>query len=166
MLIRYEDKIIKYCRYVFTTKKKFNYNNYWIDTKELEVIEGKNNMFNVEVDLYPKNINLGEELKKLNIKTPKRFDMKRPKEVSKLLTGQEYEEDVERFKKECIKYRELKLKNKKSWDNYKTIIYKLIHNDINKSKKNNVKPITVLINKVYYKKNNKFYEEHYIKEKN
>lgn len=165
MLIRYEDKVVKYCRFVFTIKKKFQYNDYWIDTKKLEIIEAKNNYFNVEVDLYKKNIDLTTELSKRRVITPPRFDRKRPKPVSKFLTGIELEKDIERFKKECIKYRELKNKNKKEWDNYKKIIYEIIHKDIEWSKKNKITPITILINKVYYKKNNKMYEEHYIKEK-
>ena len=85
MSIRCEDKIVKYCRFVFFSNKEYFYNKHWIDTKKLEFLEVKNNLSHIEVDLYPRHVVLDEELRKLGITPPPRFTEKIPKKPNKLL---------------------------------------------------------------------------------
>lgn len=164
MLVKYEDRVVKYCRFVFNNNKLYKYNKYWIDTKGLETIECRNDLFNVEVDLYPKTIKLSDELKKLGINPPPVFTINPPKKP--LPTVDNYQVESTKYTIALAQYNYLRKQNKQLWDNYKTQVYKIIKKDITNSKLKNIKPIILLINKAYIEKENKHIEKHYVKIKN
>jgi len=142
----YEDKVVQYCRQVFDKR----YNNYWIDTLEKEEEEVINKFKLVEIDLYPKHINLRNELIKRGIRPPKKIKFREPKRPikSRYKREEKYEEALAKYEEEKEKYDKLREENRKEWKQYKSIVYDLIHKDIDDSKKKNITPINLVIEQV------------------
>jgi len=149
--LNYEDRVVKYCRQVFNNK----YNKYWIDTLEREEEEVKRKFRFVEIDLYPKHINLRNELIKRGIKPPKKMRFREPKKPnkSKYKNVEKYEEALSKYEKEKEKYDKLREENRKEWEQYKSIVYDLIHEDIKKSKNQKIVPISIEIEQAKLKFN-------------
>ena len=143
--VSFEDRIVKYCRRIFKNK----YNNYWIDTLNKEVSEVKNKYKIVEVHLYPKTINLREELIKRGITPPPKLRMRKPKKPRKRdYKNYEYNEALSDYKIKLNKYKELKEKNDRKWEKFRGLVYDLIHEDIDYNKRNDVVPIKLKIKKI------------------
>ena len=184
MSIRSEDKVVKYSRFVFRTNRLSLYESYWIDTKGLEYNEIKNQLCHVEIDLYPKHVKLSEELKKLGLESPPEFKLKRPQKpkikdyIIKIendvpeIDVLKYGEAIKKYREKIEEYKIEKRKNKFLWKKYRKQVYEIIHKDIDNSKKLNIKPITVLIDKKFIETHNeknekiKLIEKHYVKRKN
>lgn len=184
MSIRSEDKVVKYSRFVFRTNRLPQYDSYWIDTKDLENLEVKNQLCHVEIDLYPKHFKLSDELKNLGLESPPKFKLKRPnkpkiKDFIIKIENDIPEIDIFKYGESVKKYRELleeykieKRKNRFLWRKYRKQIYEIIHKDIKQSKTKNIKPITIFIDKKFIETQNeknekiKLIEKHYVKRKN
>jgi len=104
--------------------------------------------------MYPKHINLREELIKRGIKPPPKLKLKKPNEPKKknFRKIERYERAMEVYQEKLEAYKEKKEHNRRLWDEFKSIVYKLIHDDIKYSKDRNIKAIKLVIKKKY--KNN------------
>lgn len=153
----FEDKIVKFCRRIFKNK----YQEYWIDTLNREVEEVRSKYKLVEVDLYPRTVHLRDELKKRGVTPPPRLNMRKPKkpQESNFKNKRMYKKALRKYKTKLEEYKKLKKQNDKEWKKYSSIVYSIIHEDIEQSKNNNVVPIKINIKKVGGKK-----KRHVIKE--
>ena len=114
-----EDCIVQFCRDAFREKKL--YKNMWIlpiyyDNK----YEKFTDVFfsEVGIELYPKITDLNKELKKRGIIPPKM-----PKNAT----------------------REDKIKYKEEWNNYRAIVWDIVHKDIVENRRSKVKPVRVVV---------------------
>lgn len=146
-----EDSEVQLVRTIFNRQ----YLNYWIDTMGSESHNRSGGFTEFNVELWPKTINLKEELKKNNITLPPPFtlsypiSLKRTDEEEEALIHEEWKVDDEkklpfgtttsiRFKREqryMVHYFIEKKNHKKACKKYKKIVYQLIHEDINQQKK-------------------------------
>eukprot|EP00833_Pecoramyces_ruminatium_P011545 jgi/Orpsp1_1/1185577/evm.model.c7180000094430.1 len=126
--INYEDKIVKHCREVF----KKQYRDYWIDTLGREEKEVKDNYKFVKIHLYPKTINLREELMDRGITPPPKMKIKEPKRPNEdnYKVKDKYKAALTKYYQKKKRYEKLREKNRKEWEKYKSIVYSLIHDDI------------------------------------
>lgn len=114
-----EDSIVQFCRDAFRKKKL--YKNMWIlpiyyDNK----YEKFTDVFfsEVGIELYPKITDLNKELKRMGIIPPKM-----PKNAT----------------------REDKIKYKEEWNNYRAIVWDIVHKDIAENRRSKVKPVRVVV---------------------
>ncbi|ORX77169.1 hypothetical protein BCR32DRAFT_283456 [Anaeromyces robustus] len=127
-----EDKVVKHCRRIFDGK----YNQYWIDTLDKEDNEVQNKLKYVRVNLYPKNINLREELIMRGITPPKKLTIRQPHKPKRdrYIQQEQYEEALSNYRIKKRRYDEAVEANRKEWSKYKSIVYELIHEDIDYEK--------------------------------
>lgn len=128
-----EDNIVQYCRKAFNKE----YRDMWIDPIYFDdkYFRFTKDFFSeVGVYLYPKITNIRKELKRSGISVPKPL-------------------------RKC-KNRAEREKVREEWNEYRSIIWKIIHDDIDKNIQKGIKPINIVITGVRYStKDEKFHEE-------
>lgn len=142
-----EDRVVKYCRRIFKGK----YNQHWIDTLEKHHAYCMANFLpEIRVELYPKLTDLRAALKQLGITPPAPFRVKKPKKPTKNRYKKEenYQKAFEKYKAKLAEYNQAKLVNDIEWSKYRSIVYGIVHRDINEQKRRGIKPIRILIKSI------------------
>ena len=155
-----EDRVVKYCRRIFKGK----YNQCWIDTLEKHHAYCVANFLpEIRVELYPKLTDLRAALKKLGISPPAPFKVKKPKKPSKNRYKKEenYQKANEKYKTKLAEYSQAKLMNDIEWSKYRSIVYGIVHRDINEQKRRGIKPIRILIKSIRIVKEKNQKNSHY-----
>lgn len=119
-----EDELVQYCRKAFKGK----YQNMWIDPLYFDgkYLRHTTEFFSeVGTALYPKITNLRDELKR-------RGYHNLPKPLHQCKT----KEELERVREE--------------WEEYRSVVWDIIHTDIKKSKEKGVKPVFVVVSGIRY----------------
>ena len=149
-----EHYIVEFCRKGFKDlkeKHKINnsYNTYWIDVKGYDDRYEFASTFYPEVlvYLYPKTVDFIAELKRMGITAPKK-----PKAPPK---GTPKNSDKHREYAVAMNY------YRQEWENYKSIVYDIIHKDLTKAYNNKVEPIKMKMYGVRFPKVDGYFVEQY-----
>lgn len=127
-----EDNIIQYCRKALGN----DYRNMWIDPVYFDdkYLRYTDEFFSeVGIRLYPKRTNIRLKLIELGVSAPK------------LLSKCKSQAEKEKVKAE--------------WDKYRSLVWSIIHDDINFAKQHGVKPVNIIVKGVRFSTKNKTFLE-------